>query len=128
VVRGGVEPPTFRFSGVLSYLSRILAELDASPAHSHKTWSSLLGPILAVVLDSAAMCRFVRGDLVVIFAGAGPAGFLWGRSNGSRRCSALGRTWSGTAWHLQRRLTAPGLLKGRRQALSARGCQLGDVS
>jgi hypothetical protein len=40
---------------------------DASPAHRHKAWLSLLAFILAVVPDSAAACRFVRGDLVVIF-------------------------------------------------------------
>jgi hypothetical protein len=74
VVRGGVEPPTFRFSGVLSCPFAVLIDQDASPAHRHKAWSNLLEPILAVVPKSAAVCRFVRGDLVVIFIGARTCG------------------------------------------------------
>ena len=39
VVRGGVEPPTFRFSGVLSPLGPGSRSYHASPAHRHTCWS-----------------------------------------------------------------------------------------
>jgi predicted RNase H-like HicB family nuclease len=75
VVRGGVEPPTFRFSGVPSSLGPRSRRHRASPAHRHSCWSMGLHRHHS---DRAAVCRVVPFRLWA--SGGEPSGSkdLWG--------------------------------------------------
>ena len=75
VVRGGVEPPTFRFSGVPSPLGPRSRRHRASPAHRHSCWSMGLHRHHS---DRAAVCRVVPVRLWA--SGGEPSGSkdLWG--------------------------------------------------
>jgi hypothetical protein len=75
VVKGGVEPPTFRFSGVPSPLGPRSRRHRASPAHRHRCWSMGLHRPHS---DRAAVCRVVPFRLWA--SGGEPSGSkdLWG--------------------------------------------------
>jgi len=66
VVRGGVEPPTFRFSGALSRLETQEREPFRCPAQSHYRWSAAIEAIVATVPGYAAEFRLVCGISVGI--------------------------------------------------------------
>jgi hypothetical protein len=63
VVRGGVEPPTFRFSEALSWVQDHLHHEVHQPRHLHQRWSGTCHAIVAV-------CRGVSYSAVpsVLFA------------------------------------------------------------
>jgi hypothetical protein len=78
VVRGGVEPPTFRFSEVPLPLSHPGPRIAPTPSYLHNGWSELTKPILAAVPSSAGQCGLSAGFLWGHPRGPGFVGILWG--------------------------------------------------
>jgi hypothetical protein len=122
VIRGKIELPTFRFSGVLSFLnpnyqggqSAQLTRIDAGH------WACM--PILAIVPPCAGECRLVRVTGVLIFANsrtcvacvlpaAGPPAIAPARASGLAAWRARRRV-AATTHRPVGRPVAPGAIAG----------------